>query len=148
MSWPTRWLRATDSPRLLVVGGASLDLIHVHDRPVPTPGGAGLYTALAAARAGVEVTMLAPVPDPMPAELAPAMQLLRWVGPTVGIDGLPRFEIAYDASGAVTLFREHLGAEPDMHPGLLDLVPDATDPKTGTAYALAGPLRVFDGTPA
>ncbi len=124
MSWAQRWLRATGSPRLLVVGGASLDLIHVDGSPMPTAGGAGLYTALAAARAGVEVTMLAPVPDPMPPELAAATRVLRWVGPTVGIDGLPRFEIAYDAHGSVTLFREHLGAEPEMHPGLLDLVDD------------------------
>jgi sugar/nucleoside kinase (ribokinase family) len=89
---------------------------------VHTPGGAGLYTALAAARAGVEVTMLAPVPDPMPPELGPAFERIRWVGPSVPLDGLPRFEIAYDESGAVTLFREHLGAEPDMTPALLDRV--------------------------
>jgi sugar/nucleoside kinase (ribokinase family) len=124
MGWTERWIRATASPRLLVVGGASLDRIHVDGRPVATPGGAGLYTALAAARAGVEVTMLAPFPDPMPPELAPALDRIRWVGPRVPIDGLPRFEIAYDTDGSVTLFREHLGAEPDMTPGLLDLVDD------------------------
>lgn len=124
MSWSARWVRAIDSPRLLIVGGASLDRIHVGGRPVATPGGAGLYTALAAARAGVEVTMLAPLPDPMPPELAPAAQLIRWVGPRVDLDGLPRFEIAYDDEGSVALFREHLGAEPDMTPGLLDLVDD------------------------
>ena len=124
MTWITRWLRAgaEERPRLLVVGGASLDIIHVEGRPVHTPGGAGLYTALAAARAGADVTMLAPVPDPMPPELAPVFEHIRWVGPTVPVEGLPRFEIAYDESGAVTLFREHLGAEPDMTPELLDLV--------------------------
>jgi hypothetical protein len=132
VSWAQRWLRATGAPRLLVVGGASLDLIHVNGTPMPTPGGAGLYTALAAARAGVEVTMLAPLPEPMPPELMAATQVLRWVGPKVALDGLPRFEIAYDAIGAVTLFREHLGAEPDMHPGLLDLVPDLP----GCAYCV------------
>ena len=52
--------------------------------------------------------MLAPYPDPMPPELAPALDRIRWVGPKVGIDGLPRFEIAYDEAGAVTFFREHL----------------------------------------
>jgi sugar/nucleoside kinase (ribokinase family) len=124
MSWAERWLRATGAPRLLVVGGASLDRIHVHGQPVATPGGAGLYTALAAARAGVQVTMLAPLPDPMPPELKAAQQLLHWVGPVVPIDGLPRFEIAYDDTGAITLFNEHLGAEPDMTPALLDLVTD------------------------
>ncbi|MEN9646472.1 MAG: hypothetical protein RL238_3141 [Actinomycetota bacterium] len=121
-----------DRPRLLVVGGASLDVIHVRGVPTRTPGGAGLYTALAAARAGAEVTMLAPVPDPMPPELAPALDRIRWVGPTVPVDGLPRFEIAYDDTGAVTLFREHLGAEPDMTPALLDLVDDMP----GCAYCV------------
>jgi ribokinase len=119
-------------PRLLVVGGASLDVIHVRGVPTPTPGGAGLYTALAAARAGAAVTMLAPLPDPMPAELAPALARIRWVGPTVPVDGLPRFEIAYDDTGAVTLFREHLGAEPDMTPALLDLIDDLP----GCAYCV------------
>ena len=124
VQWTHRWLRATSDPRLLVVGGASLDMIYVRGVPVPTPGGAGLYTALAAARAGAQVTMLAPLPDPMPPELAPALERLHWVGPAVGIDDLPRFEIAYDDDGAITLFREHLGAEPDMTPDLLDLIDD------------------------
>ncbi|MCB0955505.1 MAG: carbohydrate kinase family protein [Ilumatobacter sp.] len=125
-AWADRWLAAQRAgrARLLVVGGASLDRIHVHGEPVSTPGGAGLYTALAAARAGAEVTMLAPFPDPMPVELAPALDRIRWVGPRVPIDGLPRFEIAYDDSGAVTFFREHLGAEPDMTPALLDSLDD------------------------
>ena len=117
---------------MLVVGGASLDRIHVNGEPVATPGGAGLYTALAAARAGADVTMLAPLPDPMPPELAPALDLITWVGPTVPLDGLPRFEIAYDADGAVTLFREHLGSEPDMTPALLDMVPNLP----ATAYCV------------
>lgn len=122
--WLRRWTRATASPRLLVVGGASLDRIHVDGSVVATPGGAGLYTALAAARAGAEVTMLAPYPDPMPAVLAPVLQSVRWVGPVVPIDGLPRFEIAYDDDGEVRLFEEHLGAEPDLDPAVLDLVDD------------------------
>jgi len=134
MSWAQRWLRAeeTPRPRLLVVGGASLDIIHVKGRPVATPGGAGLYTALAAARAGAEVTMLAPLPDPMPAELAPALERIRWVGPKVTLDGLPRFEIAYDDHGAVSFFKEHLGAEPDMTPALLDGIDDMP----GCAYCV------------
>ena len=123
-AWAQRWARAIERPRLLVVGGASLDTIHVAGEPMPTPGGAGLYTALAAARAGVEVTMLAPVPWPMPPELERVRDLIRWIGPAVPVDELPRFEIAYDDNGDVTLFREYLGAEPDMSPDLLDLVDD------------------------
>jgi ribokinase len=121
MAFP--WLEVVEPPaRLLVVGGASLDLLHVAGVPTPSPGGAGLYTALAAARAGVDVTMLAPLPHPMPEALAPALDHIRWVGPAVAPEELPRFEIAYDEAGDVTLFREHLGAEPDMRPGLLELV--------------------------
>ena len=135
MTWAARWVRAEATagrPRLLVVGGASLDIIHVRGTPTHTPGGAGLYTALAAARAGADVTMLAPVPSPMPPELAPAFDRIRWVGPTVPVDGLPRFEIAYDGHGAVTLFKEHLGAEPDMTPALLDQLDDLP----GCAYCV------------
>ncbi|MBI4883411.1 MAG: carbohydrate kinase family protein [Actinobacteria bacterium] len=134
MGWAQRWLQAeaTRRPRLLVVGGASLDIIHVGGRPTATPGGAGLYTALAANRAGADVTMLAPLPNPMPPELAPALDRIRWIGPTVSIDGLPRFEIAYDVGGAVTLFREYLGAEPQMTPELLDSI----DELPGCAYCV------------
>jgi len=132
VSWAERWLHAIGTPRLLVVGGASLDRIHVDGEPVPTAGGAGLYTSLAAARAGAEVTMLAPLPDPMPPELAPVLDLIRWVGPTVTPEELPRFEIAYDDDGAITTFREHVGAEPDMTPELLDLVTDLP----GCAYCV------------
>ena len=134
MTWSQRWLRAESAarPRLLVVGGASLDVIHVRGEHVATPGGAGLYTALAAVRAGAEVTMLAPLPDPMPPELAPALDLLTWVGPRVPLSGLPRFEIAYDDDGAVSFFREHLGAEPDMTPALLDGIDDIP----GCAYCV------------
>lgn len=134
MTWAERWLAAETAgrPRLLVVGGASLDVIHVGGAPVSTPGGAGLYTALAAARAGADVTMLAPLPDPMPPELAPALERIRWVGPRVPVEQLPRFEIAYDADGAVTVFREHLGAEPDMTPALIDSIGDLP----GCAYCV------------
>jgi len=130
--WAERWANAIERPRLLVVGGASLDTIHVAGEPMPTPGGAGLYTALAAARAGVEVTMLAPVPWPMPPELERVRDLIRWIGPAVPVDELPRFEIAYDDKGDVTLFREYLGAEPDMTPDLLNLVDDMP----GAAYCV------------
>lgn len=115
-----------------MVGGASLDIIHVKGLPTHTPGGAGLYTALAAARAGADVTMLAPRPDPMPPELLPALDRIHWVGPIVSLDGLPRFEIAYDDRGAVAFFHEYLGAEPDMTPTLLDTIDDLP----GCAYCV------------
>ena len=143
MSWAERWVRAMGAPRLLVVGGASLDLIHINGEPVATPGGAGLYTALAAVRAGVQVTMLAPVPDPMPPELEPARRLLNWVGPIVPVAELPRFEIAYDDGGAITLFREYLGAEPEMTPALLDLIADMPSCAYCVPFMDAGLQRKF-----
>ena len=75
-------------PRLLVVGGASRDVLHFSGQTASSAGGAGLYTALAAARAGARVTMYAPRPDPMPEELAPALAVLEWVGPTVPPEAL------------------------------------------------------------
>jgi len=120
-----RWTNGTGGPpRILVVGGASLDILHVGGRPTPSAGGAGLYTALAAMRAGADVTMLAPRPDPMPSPLVSTDHLIRWVGPMVSPDDLPRFEIAYGPDGGVTRFDEFLGVEPDMRPDLLDGIGD------------------------
>ena len=119
-----RWLAVEDDRRLLVVGGASLDVLHVRGVPTPSAGGAGLYTALAAARAGAEVTMLAPRPDPMPPELAPALEMIEWVGPVVPPDRLPRFEIGYHPDGELRLFVEAAGAEPELSSDLLDDMAD------------------------
>jgi len=107
-------------PQILVVGGASLDVLHVDGIPTPSAGGAGLYTSLAAAGAGASVTMLAPRPDPMPGPLARADGLINWVGPTIDPEDLPRFEIAYAPGGDVVQFDSEMGAEPDLRPHLLD----------------------------
>ncbi|MCB2222819.1 MAG: carbohydrate kinase family protein [Actinobacteria bacterium] len=116
-----RWAAAVGlEPSLLVVGGASLDVLHVRGRPTPSAGGAGLYTGLAAVRAGAGVTMLAPRPEPMPDTLAPAARRLRWVGPAVPPEELPRFEIAYAPDGSVARFESAMGAEPGLRPSLLD----------------------------
>lgn len=120
----TRWLVLEEDRRLLVVGGASLDVLHVGGTPTPSAGGAGLYTALAAARAGADVTMLAPRPDPMPPELAPATEMIDWVGPVVPPGRLPRFEIGYHPDGELRLFVETAGAEPELSPDLLDDIAD------------------------
>lgn len=97
---------------LLIIGGASLDVLHLVDsQSVKSPGGAGLYTALAAAKAGAQVTMYAPHPDPMPAELQAAAQRLTWLGPTVPPNQLPRFEIAHHGGGRATLVDAFWGGE-------------------------------------
>ncbi|MBP7687431.1 MAG: hypothetical protein KA765_05975 [Thermoflexales bacterium] len=97
---------------LLIIGGASLDVLHLADgQSVKSAGGAGLYTALAAARAGAQVAMYAPHPAPMPAELQAASQRFTWLGPTVPPDQLPRFEIAHHGGGRATLVDAFWGGE-------------------------------------
>ena len=49
--------------RLLVIGGAALDRLHLPDRSVDSAGGAGMYTALAANRCGAQVSMSGLRPD-------------------------------------------------------------------------------------
>ena len=97
---------------LLIIGGASLDVLHLTDgQSVKSPGGAGLYTSLAAAKAGARVAMYAPRPDPMPDELSAASQRITWIGPTVPLDQLPRFEIAHHGGGRATLVDAFWGGE-------------------------------------
>jgi sugar/nucleoside kinase (ribokinase family) len=111
--------KAGRKPRLLVVGGASLDLLHFRGRSVRSAGGAGLYTALAAHRAGAQVTMFAPRPDPMPEALQPAAERLAWIGPAVPPEELPSFEIAHYGRGRTEMLRALPGAEPRLHPDQL-----------------------------
>lgn len=84
---------------LVVIGGASLDVLHFAGRTARSAGGAGLYTALAAHRAGAAVTMIGPRPDPVPPELDEAMERLDWRGPVVSPEELPTFEIEHLRDG-------------------------------------------------
>jgi len=69
----------------------------------------------------------------------------RWGPRTIDLDILWAKDLVHDTN--VLTVPHALLAERDFAKApLLDLVPDAKDPTTGTAYALAGPLRVFDGT--
>ena len=86
-----------------MIGGASLDVLHFGGRTERSAGGAGLYTSLAAHRAGARVTMVGPRPRPMPAELAPAAERLDWRGPVVPPERLPSFEIAHLGGGGTEM---------------------------------------------
>jgi len=44
--------------QLLVIGGASFDVLHLEDRNIACAGGAGIYTAMAARSCGAQVAML------------------------------------------------------------------------------------------
>ncbi|MEZ4767636.1 MAG: carbohydrate kinase family protein [Caldilineales bacterium] len=100
---------------ILVVGGASLDILHFNGQTVHSAGGAGLYTAAAAARAGALAAMVAPRPEPMPAALLPAAERIHWLGPAVPPDQLPHFEIAHYGGGKAELLRARWGAEARLH---------------------------------
>ena len=105
--------------RLLVIGGASIDRLHLKDRTVDFAGGAGLYNALAARRCGIEVTLFGPKPDPIPEVLNPASRLIQeWIGPRTPPDRMPRFEIAYP-QGKVEYLQVFLDAERELSPSLL-----------------------------
>ena len=103
------------TPKVLVIGGASRDILVVNDIEHRSPGGAGLYTALAAARCGASVTLFAPLPDPMPRELAQVASLIHWIGPGVSPAELPAFHIKYGTAGT-TYEKASFGAESTLAP--------------------------------
>lgn len=84
--------------KLLVIGGASTDTLHLNEGTVDCAGGAGMYTAMAAHRCGARVTMLGPRPEPCPEFLLPvASRLSEWIGPVVTPAQMPHFEISYQS---------------------------------------------------
>ena len=119
MSDPTQAGRSSHSPDILVIGGASLDVLHLGERTVTAAGGAGLYTALAARSAGAKVCLLAPRSDPLPELLQPAAHQLTWIGPLVPPDQLPRLEIAHHGGGRATLVNASWGAVASLAPNAL-----------------------------
>ena len=107
------------TPEIGVIGTASLDVLHLGEKTVSTVGGAGLYTALAAAKAGAAVVFCAPRPAPMPAALQPVAARVSWNGPVIAPDALPRLEIAHHGEGRATLLAASWGAESQLTPALL-----------------------------
>jgi ribokinase len=105
------------STEIFVIGVASLDVLHLADgQTVRTTGGAGLYTALAARKSGASAGLFAPRPEPMPDLLRAAADGLRWVGPIVPPDQLPRLEIQHHGQGKATLIDAAWGAESQLTP--------------------------------
>lgn len=102
--------------QILVVGGASLDTLECADGKVA--GGAGMYTAMAAWQSGAAVTLYAPRPEPMPGPLQTVAAKLDWLGPTIGLPELARFEISYSGT-ATTYVNAHFGAELSLSDDLL-----------------------------
>lgn len=104
---------------LLVIGGASSDILHLADQTVACAGGAGMYTAMAARRSGIQAAMFGPRPDPCPEDLKPvAKHLSEWLGPVVAPDQMPHFEISYQ-QGKTDYIKALLDAELILAPTAL-----------------------------
>ena len=106
---------------LLVIGCASLDVLYFAGQTASAAGGAGMYTAVAAHRAGGRVVLFSPRPDPVPGPLVPVVERLEWIGPVVPPGELPHFEIAHHGGGKATLVNASWGAEARLSP---DELPD------------------------
>lgn len=124
---------------LLVIGGASLDILHFAGRIATAAGGAGMYTAAAAHQSGASVTMLAPRPDPVPDPLRPVAARVEWLGPLVQPDQMPHFEIAHYGSGKARLVNALWGAEAVFSPD--DLPVDLSTYRLVHIAALRSALR-------
>ena len=82
--------------KLLVVGGASSDILHLKEDTAKCAGGAGMYTAVAATHCGADSTLFGPRPNASPKHLTIVDDYLSdWIGPVVPADQLPEFEISY-----------------------------------------------------
>ena len=105
--------------RILVIGGVSIDVLHLKERTVTSAGGAGMYTAMAARRCGAQASLFGPRPDPCPDRLQPvAERFAEWLGPAVPLEKLPAFEISY-RHGKTEYLNALFGAETELLPSLL-----------------------------
>lgn len=101
---------------ILVIGGASSDILHLAGQTLDLAGGAGMYTAMAARRSGAQVSMFSPRPEPCPERLQPVSDLLNeWLGPAFPPGELPQFEISY-AGGRTEYLKTSMGAETLIRP--------------------------------
>ncbi len=108
------------SPKIAVIGTASLDTIHSEVNGVRstlhTIGGSGLYTALAAHASGARVTLMAPVPDSFSQHFLRVSQMINWKGPQIREADMPRLEIIHHGDGRATLLNADWGAESALTP--------------------------------
>ncbi|MSP91953.1 MAG: carbohydrate kinase family protein [Myxococcales bacterium] len=106
---------------ILVIGGASVDRLRAAEGAVTTPGGGGLYTAVAARKAGGDVRFFGYRPDPLPELFERAATTVAWHGPPVRLEDIPHFEIVYDTGGDARMETATWGNEATLDP---DMVPD------------------------
>jgi sugar/nucleoside kinase (ribokinase family) len=105
--------------QLLVIGGASFDVLHLEDRTVESVGGAGMYTAMAARRCGARVSLFGPRPAPLPERLkSVSVHLAEWLGPAISPEQMLQFEISYQG-GKTEYLKASLDAEKRLSPTTL-----------------------------
>ena len=124
--------------KILVVGGTTFDTLHFFGQTHYTPGGAGMYTAMAARRCGVEAGIFAPRPHPMPVSLQPVADRIFWLGPQVTSDDIPRMEIEHNEHGTTYLSVDS-GAEATLEPA--DLPADLSEYSAVHVIALGSMSR-------
>jgi len=125
-----------------VIGTASFDILHVAGRVIHTIGGAGVYTALAAHRAGAKAHLIAPRPEPLPQLFIPVIERVHWTGPVVAPEALSRLEIAHHGQGKATLLDATWGAEAELTPSALPL--DQQQPTIMHIAALSSAQRQLE----
>ena len=108
-------------PALYVIGTVSQDVLHLPNTTVVhSPGGAGLYTALAAQNVGTPTGLFAPKPTPVPKPMQSIHSfLIRWDGPSVIEQDLPHLEIKHHGAGKATLIDASWGAETLLTPEIM-----------------------------
>jgi sugar/nucleoside kinase (ribokinase family) len=104
---------------ILVIGGASVDRVRADNEPRTTPGGAALFTALAARRAGGDARLFGFRPDPLPDLFSEISALVPWAGPACRIEDIPHFEIVYEADGNARLAAANWGIEETLDPSMV-----------------------------
>lgn len=112
---------ATLRPKILIIGCASTDLVHLEQKSISvhSNGGAGLYTALAAMAAGGDCTLLAPKPESISNLGLKSLEKLHWIGPIAKNDDYPHLEIVHHGNDRATLRNAGWGLEPHITPLLL-----------------------------
>lgn len=105
-----------DAPQLVVIGTPSIDRIEIREESLPTVGGSGFITAVAARLAGISVGLVARVPPRLPHGIAAAFHQggVDPGGLTV-VDGpLPGFHISYDEAERATYLTIASGQEVNL----------------------------------
>jgi sugar/nucleoside kinase (ribokinase family) len=109
------------NPKILIIGCASTDIVHLEQKSisVQSNGGAGLYTALAAAAAGANCKLLAPKPEDVSALCLKSIEKLEWIGPLARQGEYPHLEIIHHGNDRATLCNAGWGIEPKVTPSFL-----------------------------